>query len=85
MLRPSFPPRTNERESRSHMLLAYRLVRLIETHSDGLARSLQERYRNDKSCRNRPPGTSHTSVCKPKQAYQTPLTFIESGVINGQC
>jgi len=50
VLRPSFPPRTNERESRSHMLLAYRLVRLIETHSDGLARSLQERYRNDKKC-----------------------------------
>jgi hypothetical protein len=32
------------------MLLAYRLVRLIETHSDGLARSLQERYQNDKKC-----------------------------------
>ena len=32
------------------MLLAYRLVRLIETHSDGLARSLQERYRNDNRC-----------------------------------
>lgn len=32
------------------MLLAYRLVRLIETHSDGLARSLHERYRNDKKC-----------------------------------
>ena len=27
------------------MLLAYRLVKLIETHSDGLARSLQHRYR----------------------------------------
>ena len=32
------------------MLLAYRLVRLIETHSDGLARSLHELYRNDKKC-----------------------------------
>jgi len=32
------------------MLLAYRLVRLIETHSDGLARSLHDRYRNDKKC-----------------------------------
>jgi hypothetical protein len=32
------------------MLLAYRLVKLIETHSDGLARSLQDRYRNDKKC-----------------------------------
>ncbi len=32
------------------MLLAYRLVKLIETHSDGLARSLHERYRNDKKC-----------------------------------
>ena len=32
------------------MLLAYRLVKLIETHSDGLARSLQERYRTDKKC-----------------------------------
>jgi hypothetical protein len=30
------------------MLLAYRLVKLIETHSDGLARSLDERYRTDK-------------------------------------
>ena len=32
------------------MLLAYRLVRLIETHSDGLARSLHNRYRTDKKC-----------------------------------
>lgn len=32
------------------MLLAYRLVKLIETHSDGLARSLHERYRNDTKC-----------------------------------
>jgi hypothetical protein len=32
------------------MLLAYRLVRLIETHSDGLARGLLERYRNDNKC-----------------------------------
>ena len=32
------------------MLLAYRLVKLIETHSDGLARSLHDRYRNDKKC-----------------------------------
>ena len=32
------------------MLLAYRLVRLIETHSDGLARSLHDRYRTDKKC-----------------------------------
>src|SRR5215469_7155858 len=32
------------------MLLAYRLVRLIETHSDGLARSLHERYCHDKRC-----------------------------------
>lgn len=32
------------------MLLAYRLVRLIETHSDGLARSVHDRYRNDPRC-----------------------------------
>src|ERR1039458_5980604 len=32
------------------MLLAYRLGELIETHSDGLARSLHDRYRNDKKC-----------------------------------
>ena len=32
------------------MLLAYRLVKLIETHSDGLARSLHNRYRSDKKC-----------------------------------
>ena len=32
------------------MLLAYRLVKLIETHSDGLARSLHDRYRNDRKC-----------------------------------
>jgi len=32
------------------MLLAYRLVKLIETHSDGLARSLHARYRTDKKC-----------------------------------
>ena len=32
------------------MLFAYRLVKLIETHSDGLARSLDHRYRSDKRC-----------------------------------
>lgn len=32
------------------MLLAYRLVRLIEMHSDGLARSLQQRYSNCAKC-----------------------------------
>ena len=32
------------------MLLAYRLVKLIETHSHGLARGLHERYRTDKKC-----------------------------------
>jgi hypothetical protein len=32
------------------MLLAYRLVKLIETHSDGLARSLQHRYRECTKC-----------------------------------
>ncbi len=32
------------------MLLAYRLVRLIENHSDGLARSLHNRYAQCKKC-----------------------------------
>ncbi|MGA2904567.1 MAG: hypothetical protein ABSD98_12090 [Candidatus Korobacteraceae bacterium] len=32
------------------MLLAYRLVKLIETHSDGLSRSLQHRYRECTKC-----------------------------------
>ena len=32
------------------MLLAYRLVKLIETHSDGLARSLHNRYRTCGKC-----------------------------------
>ncbi len=32
------------------MLLAYRLVKLIENHSDGLARSLQNRYRQCSKC-----------------------------------
>ena len=32
------------------MLLAYRLVKLIENHSDGLARSLQNRYRACSKC-----------------------------------
>lgn len=32
------------------MLHAYRLVRLIETHSDGLARSLHTRYKNCSKC-----------------------------------
>ena len=32
------------------MLLAYRLVKLIEKHSDGLARSLQCRYRECSKC-----------------------------------
>jgi hypothetical protein len=32
------------------MLLAYRLVKLIESHSDGLARSLHQRYQEDPRC-----------------------------------
>ena len=32
------------------MLLAYRLVKLIESHSDGLARSLHDRYRRCDKC-----------------------------------
>jgi hypothetical protein len=32
------------------MLLAYRLVKLIEIHSDGLARSLHKRYLADPRC-----------------------------------
>ncbi len=32
------------------MLLAYRLVKLIENHSDGLARSLLQRYRECTKC-----------------------------------
>jgi hypothetical protein len=32
------------------MMLAYRLVKLIEAHSDGLARSLQRRYRECGKC-----------------------------------
>ena len=32
------------------MLLAYRLVKLIENHSDGLVRSLHNRYRNCSKC-----------------------------------
>jgi hypothetical protein len=32
------------------MLLAYRLVKLIESHSDGLSRSLQARYRQCGKC-----------------------------------
>ncbi|MFZ0914578.1 MAG: hypothetical protein WBQ76_10715 [Candidatus Korobacteraceae bacterium] len=32
------------------MLLAYRLVKLIESHSDGLARSLQDRYSRCRRC-----------------------------------
>jgi len=32
------------------MLLAYRLVKLIENHSDGLARSLQTRYQQCGKC-----------------------------------
>ena len=32
------------------MLLAYRLVKLIENHSDGLARSLHNRYRESEKC-----------------------------------
>ena len=31
-------------------MFAYRLLKLIETHSDGLARSLHDRYRSDKRC-----------------------------------
>jgi len=48
MFRLSLGVSGNER--RPFMLLAYRLVKLIETHSDGLARSLHERYCNDKKC-----------------------------------
>lgn len=33
------------------MLLAYRLVKLIETHSEGLARTLQQKIATDERCK----------------------------------
>jgi hypothetical protein len=44
-----------------------------------------ERYKRDLECGNPPPGTSHTSVCKPTQQYKKPLKFVKEGVVNGKC
>ena len=44
-----------------------------------------EKYRRDSECRNRPLGSSHTSVCKPKRNYLLPIKFVQNGVRDGKC
>jgi hypothetical protein len=44
-----------------------------------------EPYQRDHSCKNLPAGTDHSGVCKPKLLYPLPLSFVEKGVVNGQC
>lgn len=44
-----------------------------------------EKYTEDKQCHNFPPGSSHTSVCKPTLTYSLPLDFVEEGVDRHEC
>jgi pimeloyl-ACP methyl ester carboxylesterase len=44
-----------------------------------------EKYEGDKQCLNFPPGTTHTSVCKPTLKYPLPLNFVEMGVEDNAC
>jgi hypothetical protein len=44
-----------------------------------------ESYQFDVACTKRPPGTKHSSVCKPTRKYLLPLQFVEKGVKNGGC
>jgi hypothetical protein len=44
-----------------------------------------EPYQRDYSCRNLPAKTEHSDVCKPTWRYLLPLSFVEKGVVNGQC
>ncbi len=44
-----------------------------------------EPYQRDHACRNLPAKSDHPSVCKPNWRYLLPLSFVEKGVVNGQC
>jgi hypothetical protein len=42
-----------------------------------------EKYKRDRHCTKSPPGTDHSSVCKPNRKYLRPLQFVEKGVEDG--
>jgi pimeloyl-ACP methyl ester carboxylesterase len=44
-----------------------------------------EKYDRDHECVNFPPGSSHTSVCKPTLTYPEPIGFVEEGVNQYGC
>jgi pimeloyl-ACP methyl ester carboxylesterase len=39
----------------------------------------KQKYRHDDDCDLSPPGTDHSSICKPSEAFRTPITFVEKG------
>ena len=45
----------------------------------------REKYQFDHHCTNSPPGTDHSSVCKPKKDYLLPIEFAEKGVNSASC
>jgi pimeloyl-ACP methyl ester carboxylesterase len=67
----------------SHCLMSCFRAHILWADNDSIVNG--ERYQRDYQCQNIPPGTTHTSICKPNKAYLRPLTFVEAGVVNGKC
>jgi hypothetical protein len=44
-----------------------------------------EKYIYDLECDNPPPGSTHSSICKPTMRYLRPISFVEEGVVDGKC
>ena len=45
----------------------------------------EEKYVEDLQCPNFPPGSNHSSLCKPSLSYTLPLNFVEKGVDGDEC
>ena len=76
-------PRSSTDRYTDHLAMECFRAHILWADNDAIVNG--ERYRKDPECRNLPPGTSHVTVCKPNTNYPRPLTFVESGVINGKC
>lgn len=70
-------------ELTSYLKMSCFRAHILWADRDGIV--LSEEYRRDHVCAHPPRGTEHDTICKPKVHYVTPMTFIEKGVVNGQC
>jgi pimeloyl-ACP methyl ester carboxylesterase len=76
-------PRSSTDRYTDHLAMECFRAHILWADNDAIVNG--ERYRKDAECKNLPPGTNHVTVCKPSKKYQRPLTFVESGVVNGKC